>query len=113
MSSVHTSVSSGFSVYIAASQLLQNGSAQLFANVSDGAVTVGSEEYGASVTGTTAFGSGVDTAVTTTQRVIQSKASASGSVPDRIAMIYKVALSSTTNGGTYSHSVYYTLTANY
>jgi hypothetical protein len=100
-------------VYIAANQVLQNASAQTMASVADGSVTLGSEEYGASVTGTTAFNPDVDTAVTTTQRVIQTSSSPSVSVADRIAMIYKLSVTASTNGGVYTQNVFYTLTANY
>lgn len=111
--SVLTNVLTGYSVYIQANQELQNASAQIITAVTDGAVTVGSEEYGASVTGATAFGAGTDLGVTTTQRVVQTSATQSGSVSDKVAMTFKLSITPGTNPGTYTQTVYYTLTANY
>ncbi len=111
--SVLTNVSTGYSVYILANQELQNGSAQVLAGVADGSVTLGAEEYGAETTGASAFSSGVDIAVTTTQRVVQEAPASTGPVSDKIGMIYKLSITSSTNPGTYSQNVYYTLTANY
>ncbi len=111
--SVLTNVSTGYSVYVQANQELQNASAQVMAEVTDGTVSTGSEEYGAEVTGATAFGAGTDLGVTTTQRVIQTSASASGTTSDKVAMIFKLAITGSTNAGDYTQTVYYTLTANY
>jgi hypothetical protein len=111
--SVSTNISTGYSVYIQANQELQTTSAQVMTAVTDGTVSVGSEEYGAEVTGTTAFGAGTDLGVTTTQRIIQTSAAASGTVSDKIAMIYKLSIIASTVAGSYSQTVYYTLTANY
>lgn len=111
--SVLTNVSTGYSLYILANQELQNASAQVIDAVSDGTVTLGVEEYGAETTGPTAFSPGTDLAVTTTQRIVQTSGSASGSISDKIGMIYKLSVTSLTNSGTYSQNVYYTLTANY
>lgn len=111
--SVLTNISTGYSVYMQANQELQNASAQVMSEVTDGAVSTGSEEYGAEVTGATAFGGGSDLGVTTTQRVIQTSATASGSVSDKVAMIFKLSITASTNPGIYTQTVYYTLTANY
>lgn len=111
--SVQTNIPTGYSIYIQASQDLQNGSAVIMNSVSDGTVTAGSEEYGAEVTGSTAVNPGTDLGVTTTQRVIQSSGTGTGAITDKVAMIYKLAISGTTGAGTYSQSVYYALTANY
>jgi hypothetical protein len=111
--SVLTSIASGYSLYVQANQILQNGLAQTIATVTDGTVSIGSEEYGAEVTGSTAFNPGIDLGVTTTQRVIQTSGVSSGSVPDKIGMIFKLSITGTTNTGSYSQTAYYTLTANY
>jgi len=113
MSSVLSSVSSGYTVYVQANQQLQNGGAQVIASVADGAVSIGSEEYGASVTGTRSFLPDVDMAVTTTQRAIQSSASLTVGGSDRVPMNFKLSVVTTTNPGVYSQNVYYTMTANY
>lgn len=111
--SVLTNIASGYSVYIQANQNLQNGSAQQMASVADGTVSTGAEEYGSEVTGATGFNTGTDVAVTTAQRVVQTSAAASGSTSDKIGMIYKLSITGSTNAGTYTQTVYYTLTANY
>lgn len=112
VSSATADTSAGFSVYVQANQVLQNGSAQTITSVGDGTVSLGSEEYGANVTGPTAFGVG-DLAVDTSQRLIQTKATSTSMVPDRVGMGYKLSVTSSTNAGTYTQSVFYTLTANF
>ena len=111
--SVLTSIATGYSLYVQANQILQNGSAQTIATVTDGTVSTGSEEYGAEVTGSTSFNPGTDLGVTTTQRVIQTSGVSSGSVSDKIGMIYKLSITNATNQGAYTQTAYYTLTANY
>ncbi len=111
--SVLTNISSGYSVYLQANQELQNVSAQIMAPVTDGTVTVGNEEYGAEVTGATAVGAGSDQSVSTTQRIIQTSGAQTGTISDKVGMIFKLSVTSSTNPGAYSQTVYYTLTANY
>lgn len=111
--SVLTNIASGYSVYLQANQNLQNASAQLMNPVTDGAVSAGVEEYGAEVTGATAFNAGPDLSVSTTQRVIQTSGTQSGTISDKVGMIFKLSVTSSTNPGVYTQSVYYTLTANY
>lgn len=113
MTSVGSSIATGYTVYIQANQEFQNSLAQIMAEVSDGAVTSGVEEYGAEVVGATAFGAGTDLGVSTTQRVIQTSGSSSGVVPDKVGMTYKLSITAATNPGTYTQNVYYTLTPNY
>lgn len=111
--SVQTNIPTGYSIYVQASQDLQNALANVMTPVTDSVVTVGFEEYGAEVTGATAVGSGSDLGVTTTQRVIQSSGVATSAITDKVAMIFKLAISGATNPGTYTQTVYYALTANY
>ena len=113
MTAVESRVTSGYTVYVQANQVLQSSTGNPITNVLDGAVTLGSEEYGLSVTGTRAVGAGVDQAVTTTQRIIQSSGGVTGSVPDRVAETYKLAVTSATPSGVYGHTIFYTLTANF
>ena len=110
---VQTNVPTGYSIYVQANQDLQNGVATVMTPVTDGTVTVGSEEYGAEVTGATAVGAGTDLGVTTTQRVIQSSGVGTTSITDKVGMIFKLSISGSTNAGTYTQTVYYALTANY
>lgn len=111
LTSVLSDAPSGFSIYVQANQVLRNASLQPINTVTDGTVTAGVEEYGASVTGPNAVGAG-DLGVTTTQRLIQQSGVPAMS-PDRVAMIYKLSITPSTNSGTYSQNVFYTLTANY
>lgn len=112
MSSVVSSVPLGYSVYVRADAPLQNGFGNAIADVQDGAVTMGMEEYGASATGTTAVNPDSDIAVTTTQRVIQTSAGISGAA-DRVVVTYKLSITAGTKPGTYTHNISYTLTANF
>lgn len=100
----------GYSVYLQGATLLQNSGSQSLATVTDGTVSLGSEEYGAEVTGALAAGPTGDQGVTTTARLIQSSATVTGAVPDRVAMNFKIAITAATNEGSYSQTVYYTLT---
>ncbi len=113
ISSVFSTVDNGYTVYVHGVSLLQNPLAQIITPVSDGAVTLGQEEYGAEVIGSTAFGAGSDGAVTTTLRAIQSRSNPSVTLPDRVAMIYKISINASTFPGTYNQAVVYTLTPNY
>lgn len=112
MTSVLTSVPSGYSVYIQPNQNLMSATYVMSA-VTDGSVSVGSEEYGAETVGATAVGAGSDLGVTTTQRTVQTSATDSGSIADRIGMIYKLSIDGSTPSGTYTQTVFYTLTANF
>ena len=113
MASVQTLSSSGYTVYIQGNQLLQNAGAQPITTVTDGGVTLGSEEYGASTTGTHAYQADTDLGVTTTQRVVQTSVSASGKPADRVPITYKLSITDSTASGSYSQTVFYTLTVNY
>ncbi len=110
--SVGSTATNGYTVYIQGDGLLRSGSTAI-ASVTDGAVSLGSEEYGMSVTGTRAFGAGVDTAVTSSQRVIGQSSVASASIGDRIGMVFKLSTVAATTPGAYGQAIYYTLTANY
>ncbi|HEU0051227.1 MAG TPA: hypothetical protein VFQ60_04195 [Patescibacteria group bacterium] len=112
MSSVNSSVPSGYTVYVQADQALQNASAQAIA-APVGTITVGTEAYGASVTGTRAYLPDSDASVNASARAIQTNSGPSVAGPDRVSMTYKLSVVSATNSGTYSQNVYYILTANY
>lgn len=112
MASVSSTAINGYTVYIQGDGLLRSG-LNTIASVSDGAVSLGSEEYGMSVTGTRAFGAGVDTAVTSSQRVIEQSSTTSTAIGDRVGMVFKLSTVAATTPGTYGQAIYYTLTANY
>lgn len=112
MASVTSTAIYGYTVYVQGDGLLRSGGSSI-APVTDGAVSVGSEEYGMSVTGTRAFLSGIDLAVTSTQRIIEQHSSTSSAVGDRVGMTFKLSTTDSTTPGTYGQTIYYTLTANY
>lgn len=110
--SVASTADNGYTLYIQADGDLRTSSASI-TPVTDGAVTLGSEEYGMEVVGTYAYGAGTDLAVSSTQRIIQQSSAPSAAGGDRIGMIFKLATLSATTAGSYTQTVYYTLTANY
>ncbi|MBP6944913.1 hypothetical protein KBB85_02730 [Patescibacteria group bacterium] len=110
--SVDSTATSGYTVYIQGDGLLRSTGASI-TSVSDGTVSVGSEEYGMSVTGTRAFAAGIDAAVTSTQRVIGQSPAASATEGDRLGMTFKLSTVASTAAGSYGQIIYYTLTANY
>lgn len=109
---VITSVPTGYSLYVHGNHLLQNGASTIPA-VTDGAVTLGQAEFGASVTGPGAVNPGIDLGVTTTPRLVQTSGAATGGEGDKLGFSYKLTVASTTNNGTYTQDTYYTLIANY
>ena len=56
---------------------------------------------------------GTDLGVTTTLRLVQTNAAATGGEGDKLGFSYKLSVASTTNNGTYTQDTYYTLIANY
>lgn len=110
--SVDSSATNGYTIYLQGDGSLRSGSASI-ASVSDGVVSVGSEEYGMSVTGTHAFSPGMDIAVTSSQRVVGQSAAVSADEGDRVGMTFKLSTTASTVAGSYSQTLYYTLTANY
>ncbi len=111
--SVTSDVRSGYTVYAVADGRPQTGGGLDIDPVSDGAVTVGSEEYGIEVIGDRAATSG-DVGIATTQVAVQSSTNVTGIPADRVAFSYKLAISSSaTQAGTYAQTVSFTLTPNY
>lgn len=109
---VITSVPTGYSLYVHGNHLLQNG-ANTIPAVTDGAVTLGQAEFGASVTGDGVVNPGTDLGVTTTLRLVQTNGTATDGEGDKLGFSYKLTVASTTNNGTYTQDTYYTLIANY
>lgn len=110
--SVDSTATNGYTVYVQGDGSLRSTGASI-ASVADGAVSVGSEEYGMSVTGTRAFAPGTDVAVTSTQRIVGQSSVASAATGDRVGMTFKLSTTATTAAGSYGQVIYYTLTANY
>lgn len=109
--SVISNVTGGYTVYINADGYLRVSSTVFILGVADGAVTIGSEEYGGRVFGTYASGTGSDFAITTSTRAIQQSSTFAND--DRVAVVYKASIGPTTAAGNYTQLVYYTLTPNY
>jgi len=113
VTSIQTDAANGFTVYIQPNQLLQNASSTVITSVTDGAVSLSSEEYGAENIGVTALNTGSDLGVTSTQRAIQTSGTNTGAVSDKMATLYKLAITDATQSGTYTQTIFYTLTANF
>gem|GEM_PF-351579 len=108
---VSTDATNGYTLEVLDDGNLRTGSASIL-NVADGAVTIGSEEYGAAVFGGRATSTGSDFAFSTsTPRQIQI--SSTEGLKDRVVLVYKVSISDSTAAGSYGHLVYYRLTPNY
>ncbi|MBU1349102.1 hypothetical protein KJ781_03465 [Patescibacteria group bacterium] len=108
--SVSTNLENGYTVSVQSDGDLRYGVGASIANVSDGSVSLGSEEYGARVYGTMATSTGSDLAFSTTTRPVQE--STTFADDERIGLIYKVTITSDTPAGDYAQSVYYTFTPN-
>lgn len=102
----------GYSVQILTDGDLQASSTQVMTNVSDGSVTVGSEEYGGEVVGSLAVGSGGDFAFSSTGTRVIQQSNALGS-SDRVGVIYKLAIAASTSPGNYQQAITYTATGNF
>ncbi|MBU2565960.1 hypothetical protein KKG46_00170 [Patescibacteria group bacterium] len=107
---VRTNAENGYTLTIVANGRFTTGIANMY-DVSDGQVTLSSEEYGGAVYGAHATSTGSDFAITTTSREIQ-KSTTTADI-DRVGMIYKVAIDIATPAGAYQQSVAYLLTANF
>ncbi len=112
MVSVLSSVPTGYTVYVQGNQTLKNESATVISSPAT-TIALGTEAYGASVTGTRAYLPDTDIGVTTTARAIARSTTISSSGPERVAMTYKLSITASTSAGNYSQNVYYTVTANY
>lgn len=108
--SVITNLADGYTVYVNTDGDLRYGSGASIARVSDGTVSLGSEEYGARVYGTTATSTGSDFGLATSTRAIQTSATFAND--DRIGLVYKIAITASTPAGSYSQFVFYTITPN-
>jgi len=108
---IESDAPNGYTVYVNDDGDLRNGTTPI-TNVSDGSVTVGSEEYGIRIFGSHAVGVGSDIALSTSPQTIQQSSTSTQS-EERDVIVYKAAISSATTAGNYSQNVFYTVTANY
>ncbi len=106
---VLTNASGGYTASVYDDGNLRTASGDDINDVADGTVTAGSEEYGISTAGADAAGAG-DFAITTTNT---SVATSAGGSNNRTAIIYQASIADSTEAGSYSHSVTYTVTANF
>ncbi|GMU25104.1 MAG: hypothetical protein AMXMBFR16_00090 [Candidatus Uhrbacteria bacterium] len=110
LTSIATNAQNGYTVTVGTDGDLRSGSSTI-RNVADGTVTAGNEEYGGEVVGSSATGTGMDFALTTSTRDIQlGSAHASD---ERTGLIYKLSIDVSTPTGNFSHNVQYRLTANF
>lgn len=108
---VSTNAANGYALKIQSDGFLRTNSNTHIIDVSDDSVTLGSEEYGAHTFGLTASSTGIDFAVSSTQRTIQMSTTTASN--DRIGMIYKISIAPYTPSGNYAQIVRYLLTANF
>jgi hypothetical protein len=102
----------GYTVTVQSDGYLRATSTTFIADVTDGAVTAGFEEYGGEAVGTFATSTGTDFSfASTTARDVQ-KSTASSS-HNRSGIIYKLAITPATPSGLFSQVLYYRLTPNY
>lgn len=112
VTSVLSNALNGYRVTVQAGDDLKNPSGAFIANVSDGAVTAGSEEYGGEFVGSTATSTGSDFSFTsTTERDIQQSVGFGDN--SRVGVIYKLSITNSTPSGNYSQTLYYRLTGNF
>lgn len=109
---ISSNAQNGYRVSVHDDGYLRYATSTFISPVSDGTVTIGSEEYGAAVFGATASSTGSDFGFSsTTARIIQENATET--LLDRVVLVYKAAIASATAAGNYSHVVYYEVTANF
>ena len=109
---VNSNAQNGYTVYVNVDGDLRVSTSTFITNVTDGTVTIGSEEYGAQVYGSMATGTGSDFAFSTSTRAIQTS-TAIAPTEERTALVYKATIATNTPAGNYSQKVYYTVTPNY
>ncbi|HWQ99981.1 MAG TPA: hypothetical protein VN397_04025 [Candidatus Methylomirabilis sp.] len=109
---VTTNASNGYSVMVQSDGDLRVSTSTVITKVSDGTVTVGTEEYGGEVVGSLAVGTGGDFAFSSTStRTVQESATYGNN--DRVGLMYKLAIGTGTPSGNYQQIVTFTSTANY
>lgn len=113
---VHSSLTTGYQVYMQAMTDLNDGLGHAIAPVLDGAVSSGSEEYGSEGVGLRATSLGTDLAVTTTSRLIQSSLTYSDETTyggDQTAQVFKLSVTDSTIPGSYNQTLVYSLIPRY
>lgn len=111
--SVFSTAPNGYAVYLTQNHAIRNAGLVSLASVADSAVTIGSEEYGFSVTGADTYLPNDNAIQFITAAEIASGAATPSGQTDKYAITFKAAVSSTTANDSYSHTTYYTVTARY
>ena len=106
---VTTNAPSGYSVRLTEDGNLRSGS-NTIDDVSDGAVSVGVEEYGIGTSGTSGQFNSSDTAISGTL-VLASRSSVASA--EATTVTFKASMNSATINGSYSHTITFTTIANF
>lgn len=101
----------GYTTYVNDDGDLTNGVSSI-RNVSDGEVSLNSEEYGWQVFGSKAINTGSDLPFQAVDTAIQ-QSTLEALDDERSAFVYKIAIEPFTPDGNYSHHVFFTVTANF
>jgi hypothetical protein len=109
---VSTNADFGYALTIVDGKAFQQGSGYQLADVTDGAVTAGSEEFGVSVSGTdAAFGDDRSIPSSSAPRVIASRSIPGASIVTTVT--FKAAISTITPAGMYKGSATFIATPQY
>jgi hypothetical protein len=111
VTNVVSNASNGYTVTIEGRDALHT-TLSTIEDVSDGAVTAGSEEYGIESIGTHAANPGTDVAIPVlSTRVVQQDTAPAAN--DRVAIVYKLSVNPSTPTGDYTQKLVYRLTGNF
>jgi len=109
---VSSDAQNGYTVYVSEDDDLRYGASTHIHGVTDGQVTVGSEEYGWRVFGDKATNTGSDLAFSTSTISIQHSTTKTTDY-EGVGLVYKISIDNRTPAGEYSHIIQYTITPNY
>lgn len=104
-----TNARSGYSVKVSEDYNLHSGSNDI-SDVTDGAVSIGHEEYGISTSGSAGQLNSSDTAISGTVTVASNSSFASA---EQTTVTFEASMDSATFNGSYSHTVTFTAVANF
>ena len=107
------SPSVGYDVTVEANQTLRSDPSHAIPSVADGTVSNDADEYGVEEIGTHAYSPGTDVAVPTTQTTVLQSATPTSSSVDRVALLFKLGVTSAAQAGDYSQTLYFTLTGHF
>lgn len=101
----------GFTTTISEDGNLRHTSGADIDDVTDGAVTAGSEEYGIRTSGSIGQQNNADTSITTSAKTIASRGDVAPS--SSVTLLFRAAVSQSTPEGSYGHTVTITTTGNF